>query len=156
MRADGDERSGGRFVLVLDFVADIGPTERLVLLDAGQPAEQLETGVVEHGHVVAHVHVSHSVAHPWMRDADKGDHSVLVLVRQNATSLPTLNFRISRASSGVATSSDSSPRMRLFLATCSALLLASWPLPIWRLSSRPTRTLPPMIAPMVHRPIWWR
>ncbi|MCY1376163.1 hypothetical protein D9M68_831240 [compost metagenome] len=63
---------------------------------------------------------------------------------------------MSRASSGVATSmfsASSTVRMRV---TCSALDAASWPGPIHRESSRPTRTLAPIAAPIVASGIWLR
>src|SRR3546814_2694689 len=75
---------------------------------------------------------------------------------QNFTRSPPLSDSISRASLGVATSRLMSSMMRRILETCSALLLASWPLPRNRLSSRPTRTLPPFSAAMVVNAIWCR
>ena len=50
-------------------------------------------------------------------------------LNQNATWSPPLRLSMSRASFGVATSSESASRMVRMRVTCSALLLASWPLP---------------------------
>src|SRR5262249_55837040 len=61
---------------------------------------------------------------------------------------------ILRASSGLALGKESSPRMRRILATGSALDGASSPRPRYKLSSRPTRTLPPIMAPNVTNGIW--
>ena len=63
---------------------------------------------------------------------------------------------LSRASLGVATERPSSSRMRRAFATCSALDLASWPRPSHRLSSSPTRTLPPITADSAAMNIWLR
>src|SRR5690606_40359075 len=49
---------------------------------------------------------------------------------QKPTLSPPFSASISRASAGVAMSRPSSSRMRRIFATCSALLAASWPLPI--------------------------
>src|SRR5690606_13707625 len=80
----------------------------------------------------------------------RANHDVGVGLRTGAqkfTLSAPLRPSISRASAGVAISNPSSSSTRRILATCSALLRASVPRPISRLSSRPTRTCPPMIAP---------
>src|SRR5207249_2600297 len=83
---------------------------------------------------------AHALGHHFLAYAVSGDDCDLVALRQwlpfqNATLRPPLSLRISRASSGVATASPSSSRMRLILPTCSALVFASVPRPSHRLSS---------------------
>src|SRR6185437_358663 len=75
---------------------------------------------------------------------------------QNATSSPPLSSNSLRASSGVAISSERFSRIMRMRLTWSALLLASWPRPSHSESSSPTRTLPPMIAPIVTSGSWFR
>ena len=50
-------------------------------------------------------------------------------IRQKLTFAGPFRSHIARASSGVAISKESSSRIRLILLTCSALLVASFPLP---------------------------
>ena len=61
-----------------------------------------------------------------------------------------LRPKMARASSELAGSRSNSRPMRAILSTCSALLLAITPLLSSKLSSRPTRTLPPMFMARVH------
>src|ERR1700719_350050 len=75
---------------------------------------------------------------------------------QNATASPPFSASIARASSGVAISSDRFSMIDLTQLTWSALLSASLPRPIHSESSSPTRTLPPMIAPIDTSGNWWR
>src|SRR5262245_7447766 len=75
---------------------------------------------------------------------------------QNFVRSGPFQLSIARASFGVATWKPSSSIRRRAFATCSALLLASWPRPMNKLSSRPTRTLPPIITAWVANGIWKR
>src|SRR5579863_4063349 len=77
-------------------------------------------------------------------------------INQNDTCSRPLRANICRASAGVATSSDSNSRIELMFVTWAALDEANWPFLMNRLSSSPTRTLPPMIAAIVTSPIWCR
>jgi hypothetical protein len=65
---------------------------------------------------------------------------------QNPTSWRPLSWSVRRASSGVATSSPSPSTICRAARTCAAFEVASVPGPSHRLSSRPTRTLPPIAA----------
>src|SRR5579859_7666611 len=84
-----------------------------------------------------------------------GDRIAGVLA-QNATLSPPFSSRISRASSDVAISSPSPSMIWRAFVTCAALLSASLPAPIQRLSSRPTRTLPPIAAAIAAIGSWLR
>src|SRR5260370_32378096 len=75
---------------------------------------------------------------------------------QNATASPPFSASIARASSGVAISSERFSIIDRTQLTWSALLSASLPRPIHSESSSPTRTLPPMIAPIETNGSWWR
>src|SRR6266508_829243 len=102
-----------------------------------------------------------ALGHDLFSDAVAGDDGDLVALHrsvtfQNATFRPPFNFSISRASSGVAIERPSSSRIRRIFATCSALVFASVPRPSHRLSSRPTRTLPPITADIAATNIWLR
>src|SRR5687768_17831769 len=125
---DSDQRPRGGFVAIVDLHPDVRPTKALLVgIGTCDPAEHLKGGIVEHGHIMPDVEMAHFVAHTGMCDAGIGDDSS---PGHNATSSPPFSFRRPRASSAVAISSDSSPRIRLILTTCSALLFASAPLPI--------------------------
>ena len=65
---------------------------------------------------------------------------------QKPTSALPFRVNISRASSGVATSSPKPSMIFTAARTCAALDSASVPGPSHNLSSRPTRTLPPIAA----------
>src|SRR6266536_304743 len=67
---------------------------------------------------------------------------------QNPTLSPPLSERISRASSGLASSSPRPSTIWRACLTCMAFDSASLPGPIHSESSSPTRTLPPMAAAM--------
>src|SRR6185312_14184899 len=67
-----------------------------------------------------------------------------------------LRASIRRASSGVAICLPRSSTTARIFSTCWALLVASSPLPIQRLSSSPTRTWPPSQALCVPNCIWPR
>ena len=58
-----------------------------------------------------------------------GDSREYLRFRQKLTFAGPFRSNIARASSGVAISKESSSRIRLILLTCSALLVASFPLP---------------------------
>src|SRR5207245_9022051 len=108
---------------------------------AGHAGKQHEVGLGDRlGERCAHADakVLHVVAIELVHDA----------VPKPTASLP-FSPSIARASAGLATSRDSSSRIRLILRTCSALALAIWPLPRYRLSPSPTRTLPPIPAPLL-------
>src|SRR6185312_13074072 len=65
---------------------------------------------------------------------------------QKPTLSPPFSSRMARASSGVATSRPSPSMIFRASVTCSAFDFASFPLPAQRLSSSPTRILPPSAA----------
>src|SRR6516164_3154351 len=87
---------------------------------------------------------------------DDGRVVIACSVSQNFVRSGPFNPSIARASFGVATWKPSSSIRRRALPTCSALLLASWPRPMNKLSSRPTRTFPPIITAWVANSIWKR
>src|SRR3546814_332280 len=86
------------------------------------------------------VHDREAIGRKGGRDVGERAHG------QKPTLSPPFSERISRASSGEAASSPSPSMIWRTRVTCAALLGASTPLSSHRLSSRPTRTWPPIAA----------
>src|SRR5689334_8471522 len=116
-------------MLVFDQLAHIGPahTGLLQFVVWRQHGEEVEPGAVIEGRIELGVHMPHGIAMPGIGDAAIGFDRLCH--GQKATLSPPFSFSMARASSGVATSSESSVRILRIFVTCSALLLASRPGP---------------------------
>ncbi|ERM00715.1 hypothetical protein Q644_25375 [Brucella intermedia 229E] len=64
---------GWHFTLVFGCRAHIGPAECVIGNFPCDVAKQLKARIVEHPGIMPDIHMPHDIAHPRMRDADKGN-----------------------------------------------------------------------------------